>query len=46
MGTDLYTISRSLGHENIGITQTYLNSLRDQEVIEIAKQKSVLMNMR
>lgn len=35
-----------LGHENIGITQTYLNSLRDQEVIEIAKQKSVLMNMR
>ena len=46
MGTDLYTISRLLGHENIGITQTYLNSLRDQEVIEIAKQKSVLMNMR
>ena len=46
MGTDLYTISRLLGHENIGITQTYLTSLRDQEVIEIAKQKSVLMNMR
>ena len=28
MGTDLYTISRLLGHENIQITQTYLNSLR------------------
>ena len=45
MGTDLYTISRLLGHENIRITQTYLNSLRDDEVIQIAKQKSVLMNL-
>ena len=45
MGTDLYTISRLLGHENIQITQTYLNSLRDDDIIVIAKQKSVLMNM-
>lgn len=45
MGTDLYTISRLLGHENIGITQTYLNSLQDSEIIKIAKQKSVLMNL-
>ena len=45
MGTDLYTISRLLGHENIQITQTYLNSLRDDEVINIAKQKSVLLSM-
>lgn len=45
MGTDLYTISRLLGHENIGITQTYLNSLRDEDIIKIAKQKSVLMNL-
>lgn len=45
MGTDLYTISRLLGHENISITQTYLNSLRDEEVIQIAKGKSVLMNL-
>ena len=33
MGTDLYTISRLLGHENVQITQTYLNSLRDEDVI-------------
>ena len=46
MGTDLYTISRLLGHENIQITQTYLNSLRDRDVIEIAKSKSVLMSLR
>ena len=45
MGTDLYTISRLLGHENVQITQTYLNSLRDTDVIQIAKQKSVLMSM-
>ena len=45
LGTDLYTISRLLGHENIRITQIYLNSLRDDEVIQIAKQKSVLMSL-
>jgi len=45
MGTDLYTISRLLGHENIQITQTYLNSLRDDEVINISKQRSVLLSM-
>lgn len=45
MGTDLYTISRLLGHENIQITQIYLNSLRDTDVIQIAKQKSVLMSI-
>lgn len=45
MGTDLYTISRLLGHENISITQIYLNSLRDEEIINIARQKSVLMSL-
>lgn len=45
LGTDLYTISRLLGHENISITQIYLNSLRDEDIINIAKQNSVLMNL-
>lgn len=45
MGTDLYTISRLLGHENIHITQTYLQSLRNEEIVQIAKQKSVLLNL-
>lgn len=45
MGTDLYTVSRLLGHENIQITQTYLNSLRDDDVINIAKRQSVLLSM-
>jgi integrase/recombinase XerD len=46
MGTDLYTISRLLGHNNVGITQIYLNSLRDDEIIKIAKHNSVLLNMK
>lgn len=45
MGTDIYTISRLLGHENITITQIYLNSLGDKDIVEIAKNNSVLMNM-
>ena len=45
MGTDLYTLSRLLGHENIQITQIYLNSLRDTDVINIAKQRSVLLSL-
>lgn len=45
MGTDIYTISRLLGHENISITQIYLNSLRDEDIIKIAKNSSVLMSM-
>ena len=45
MGTDIYTISRLLGHENISITQIYLNSLGDKDIVSIAKNNSVLMNM-
>ena len=45
MGTDIYTISRLLGHENISITQVYLNSLKDDDLIKMTKNNSVLMNM-
>lgn len=45
MGTDLYTISRLLGHENISITQTYLNSLRDEDIIANTEKRSVLMSI-
>lgn len=45
MGTDLYTISRLLGHENISITQIYLNSLQDADIIKMAQGHSVLLNM-
>lgn len=45
MGTDIYTISRLLGHENVSITQIYLNSLNDADIVRIAKGNSVLMNL-
>lgn len=44
-GRDLYSLSRQLGHENLQITSIYLRSLQDDEIIKIAKENSVLMNM-
>lgn len=44
-GRDIYSISRQLGHENLNITSIYLRSLQDEEIIKMAKQNSVLMNM-
>ena len=44
-GRDLYSISRQLGHENLQITSIYLRSLQDADLIKIAKDNSVLMNM-
>jgi len=44
-GLDIYTLSRLLGHESIAITQTYLNGLRDEEVLLQAQKTSPLMNM-
>lgn len=45
MGVDIYTISRLLGHENVSITQIYLNGLQDSEIVKSARLNSVLMNM-
>lgn len=45
MGVDIYTISRLLGHENVSITQIYLNSLNDADIVKMAKSQSVLMNL-
>jgi len=44
-GLDLYSLSRLLGHESITITQTYLNGMRDKEVLRQAQNTSPLMNI-
>lgn len=44
-GRDLYSLSRQLGHENLQITSIYLRSLQDEDIIKIARENSVLMNM-
>lgn len=45
MGTDLYSLSRLLGHESVSITQIYLRSLEDAEIVKMSKNNSVLLNM-
>lgn len=45
-GKDLYTLSMSMGHENIGITQRYLKGLSQIEAVNMQKNSSVFMNMR
>ena len=41
-GCDLYTLSRLLGHSNINITKIYLQSLQDEDVLELGgKNKSI-----
>jgi len=44
-GLDIYSLSRLLGHENISITQTYLNGMRDREILKQAQNTSPLMNL-
>lgn len=43
---DLYSTSRLLGHTNINITRRYLQSLQDEDLIEMANDTSVLANLR
>ena len=44
-GLDIYSLSRILGHENISITQIYLNSIRDKEILTAGVKTSPLMNL-
>lgn len=44
-GLDLYSLSRLMGHENIAITQRYLEGIRNDEVLEKARATSVLLNL-
>lgn len=45
-GIDVYSLSRILGHDNIKITQRYLQGLEDNEVVSKSIKTSVLMNLR
>lgn len=44
-GLDLYSLSRLMGHENISITQRYLDGIRDDEVLTAAKHTGVLAHL-
>lgn len=45
LGTDIYTLSRLLGHEDISVTRIYLTSLEDQQIVEMGRSTSPLMNL-
>jgi integrase/recombinase XerD len=44
-GLDIYTLARLLGHENISITQRYLDGIRDTDVLKQGQKTSPLMNL-
>jgi integrase/recombinase XerD len=45
-GIDVYSLSRLLGHGDISVTQRYLHSLSNDELLNKAVSSSPLMNLR
>lgn len=45
-GLDMYSLSRLLGHETVNITKRYLQSIKDEKIMEMSLSTSPLMNLR
>ena len=45
-GLDVYSLSRLLGHEDITITKRYLQSIKDEDIIDLSLKTSPLMNVK
>ena len=44
-GLDCYSLSRLLGHGNLSITKRYLQSIKDEEILDLSIKSSPLMNL-
>ena len=44
-GVDIYTVSRLLGHSNVSITQVYVRSMMDSDILDVGREHSPLMNL-
>mgnify|MGYP003268808499 FL=1 len=45
-GCDMYTVSRLLGYKTITVTKRYLQSITDEDIVELGTKTSPLMNMK
>jgi len=45
-GLDVYSLSRILGHEDITITKRYLQSIKDEDIIDLSLKTSPLMKVK
>ena len=45
-GCDMYTVSRLLGHKTVTIKKRYLQSITDEDIVDLGTKTSPLMNMK
>ena len=42
---DIYTVSKLLGHQQVGITEIYLQGIKDDDILSMVDEKTILHNL-